>query len=56
MTPAKTETVQTSSGPVVVELCSVCGGRPASVARLFRKPNPERFCGCPFTKAEIRRG
>jgi hypothetical protein len=34
-----------------IVLCPDCGGRPASAARLFAKPNLERFCSCPFNEA-----
>jgi len=45
------ETITRKNGTkVAIALCPHCGGRPASTARLFRRPNPDRFCECPFTR------
>lgn len=45
------EPIQTSGGIVNVRVCPDCGGRPASAAKLFKKANPRRFCGCPYDEA-----
>jgi hypothetical protein len=48
-----TEKITMSDGTVIViDLDPDCGGRPPSASALFRRPDPRRFCSCPFDETQ----
>jgi hypothetical protein len=45
----KSETLTLGDGATyIVDLCPDCGGLPVGASALFREPDQQRFCSCPF--------